>query len=184
MRNFLDKNNNLIFNEIYEKYHKRVYLFISKYVKSTDDICDITQNVFVHLWNYRHNLSKEHSAESILFKTSKQEIANWYRSEKLSICSDDEALDRILADEPESALGETQSKINQVIEIIKALPEKRRTIFEKSKMQGLTYTEIATEMHLTEKAVERHISKALKFIRANLSLISVATLIISELINN
>ncbi len=63
------------FQEIYELYHFKVFCFVKKYTEQTADAEDVTQNVFIHLWKYRKKLDKAIELESVLFKSSKQEIS-------------------------------------------------------------------------------------------------------------
>ena len=53
-------------------------------------------------------------------------------------------------------------------EAIFSLPPKCRDVFNKSRMDNLSNKEIAEQMNISVKAVEGHISRALKQIRAYL----------------
>ena len=50
-------------------------------------------------------------------------------------------------------------------ESISRLPEKRRQVFEKRRLEGKTVDQIAEEMNLSPKTVERHLTLALKDLR-------------------
>ena len=47
---------------------------------------------------------------------------------------------------------------------------RRKLIFELSKFEGLTYTEIAEHLNISERSVEDNIAKALMNIRSELKL--------------
>jgi RNA polymerase sigma-70 factor (ECF subfamily) len=51
-----------------------------------------------------------------------------------------------------------------------ALPEKCRIVFEMSR-QGSTHLYIARHLNISEKTVERHITRALRLLRASLKLL-------------
>jgi RNA polymerase sigma-70 factor (ECF subfamily) len=53
----------------------------------------------------------------------------------------------------------------QLQKAIASLPEKCRTIYLMSRMDGKTYTEIAENLGVSIKAVEKQISKALSIFR-------------------
>jgi RNA polymerase sigma-70 factor (ECF subfamily) len=58
-----------------------------------------------------------------------------------------------------------KSILTQVQKIIDLLPEKQRTIFIKSKLEGKSTREISEELGLSPGSIDNYISKSLKFIR-------------------
>ena len=59
---------------------------------------------------------------------------------------------------------------NYIDRLIAQLPPQRQRIFRMSREQHLTNKEIAEQCAVTEKAIERQITLALKFIKDNLPL--------------
>ncbi len=55
------------------------------------------------------------------------------------------------------------------MEVVSALPEKCREVFEMNRFDGLKYSEIAERLHISVKTVENQMSKALKILREKLS---------------
>jgi len=51
---------------------------------------------------------------------------------------------------------------------IDELPEKCKSVFVKSRMEGLNHKEISEELHISPKTVENHISRALRHLRTTL----------------
>lgn len=71
--------------------------------------------------------------------------------------------DRQLASPPEQSLNlEAEDVKRQYQRVIDQLPEKTRRIYLMHRLGGRTYIEIAQEMDLSVKAIEYHISAALK----------------------
>jgi RNA polymerase sigma-70 factor (ECF subfamily) len=54
---------------------------------------------------------------------------------------------------------------DRITQVIDQLPDKCKTVFEGSRVEGLSNIEIATKYQISVKAVEKHISKALKIFR-------------------
>jgi len=49
--------------------------------------------------------------------------------------------------------------------VLQQLPEKTQTVFKLSRYEDKSVKEIASQLHLTEKAVEYHITKSLKTLK-------------------
>jgi len=65
----------------------------------------------------------------------------------------------------------TEEKFNHtqllytVENLLQRLPEKTQTVFKLSRYEDKSVKEIASKLHLTEKAVEYHITKSLKLLK-------------------
>ena len=61
------------------------------------------------------------------------------------------------------------TELNDAVDkLLSLLPEKSVAIFKKSRFENMNTKEIAIQMKLSEKAVEYHITKSLKFLKENL----------------
>lgn len=69
--------------------------------------------------------------------------------------------------EDEMVADELREYINRLIAV---LPERQREMFLLNREENMTYREIAIRYGISEKAVERHIRLALRFLKENLSL--------------
>lgn len=162
----LSNNDESCFQEVYEKYSFKVYCFVKKYAKQDADAEDITQNVFIHLWKYREKLNSETPLESILFKSSKQEISKWYKKQNRILLSDEQ---EFLVDLDDTGYDDEEFEIKmKVIEnLLHEIPERRRKIFILHKFDDLSYKEIAKKMNMTTGAVANQISKTLQYLKKN-----------------
>lgn len=70
-----------MYKVIYNTYRHRVFNYLSVKVHDRNDIRDIMQNIFVHLWQYRDSLGGSNT-EKIIFKTCNQETANFFQKHK------------------------------------------------------------------------------------------------------
>ena len=59
--------------------------------------------------------------------------------------------------------------MNQIEDLISALPPERQRIFKMSRLDGMKYREIADELGISIKTVEAQMGKALKYMREHLS---------------
>lgn len=154
------------FKEIYELYHFKVFSFVKKYTAQLSDAEDVTQNVFIHLWNYRNKLDTGIELESVLFKSSKQEISKWYKKQNRIFSVEESKLIKELnyEEEPEEHLGTKLEKINLLLE---QMPARRRKIFTLYKFEEWSYSEIASEMQMSPSAVANQVSKTLQYLKKN-----------------
>lgn len=156
-----------MYKYIYNTYRQRVSTYISTKVHERDEVRDIVQNVFVHLWKYRDSLGKS-DTENIIFKTCNQETAKYFRGKKSDLHSP------LPLDIPDSSDDQIQSLLEQE-EIIKnvnqnltLLPPRTKEIFMLNKIGGVTQRQIATDLNISLKAVEKHISRARLFLQNNI----------------
>jgi len=164
----LSKGNHLAFNELFNVYSKRLYLFAYGYLKSHEEAEELVQEVFTKIWEIRADLKKELSFKSFLFTISfnlirkhfrtKVQILKYYNSNTIEI-SDKQSAQKISYD----------SLHQYITELVNKLPERRKEIFIKSRSEGHSIKEIAEELNISHKTVENQLTEALKFIRTNLN---------------
>jgi RNA polymerase sigma-70 factor (ECF subfamily) len=157
------------FDLVYEKYAQKLYAFSLKYLKSVEETEELVQSVFLKVWENQQNLKKETSFKSYLFTIAYNEICNLFRRRKYQqkFAAETTTENREASDVTEDQI-DYQSVLQQVEMIIARLPEKQKLIFMKSRMEGKSTKEIASELGLSPGTVDNYISEALKFIRSSL----------------
>ena len=138
------------------------------------------QNIFVNLWEKRAASSIEH-LESYLQAAVKYRVINYFKS----FLAKEKYLKNLKTQysetEDTSATNLLLHELNAVIDkAIRELPEKTQIIFNLSRTEHYTVKQISESMHLSEKAVEYHITKSLKQLRFYLKeIISVVVALIA-----
>jgi RNA polymerase sigma-70 factor (ECF subfamily) len=74
-----------------------------------------------------------------------------------------------------------ESVLQQVNLIVQQMPPRRREIFTKSKLEGKSSKEIATELNISVGTVDNQVSGALHFIRTQLKCESIGLLLFAFL---
>lgn len=157
-----------LFEQLFKAHFVHLCNFANQFVKDSDSAKDITQKVFISLWENREKIDPQKSIQSYLFTSVRNRSLNYirdqkkYRSEILDLGIHDFEMP---FEEDNFALSELKEKVAQALN---DLPEKCRLVFEMSRFQNMKYKDIAQELDISVKTVEAHMSKALKSLRENL----------------
>lgn len=168
----IKKGDNIAFAALYDNYWQKVYNFTKLYIASSDCISEVVQDVFVKFWEARHLLDTTKKVEGFLFIITRNIIFNKARGKmredmfKMTMLRSIES-EESYNQEDQIVAEDLKKHIDQ---LIATLPQRQREIFLMSREEGLTYREIAIRCDIGEKAVERHIHLTLKFLKKNLLL--------------
>ncbi|WP_128762816.1 RNA polymerase sigma factor [Leeuwenhoekiella aestuarii] len=165
------KNNDdeLAYQELFYKFQSRVYLYIIKIVG--DDILaeEILLESFLKIWNYRSKIDSSKPFDKLLFKITKNTVLDFLRSKKVRLLSEDSIVHLVSHICPEDDLiwDDYLKILNEAIE---TLPERCRIIFQKSRIDGLSYEEIAQDLNISKNTVRLQIVKSLKVLKGYLKM--------------
>lgn len=154
------------YKELFYAYYYRVYLFAARRVSGKENVSDIAQNVFFHLWKYRKDLILQ-NPEVIIFNTCNQEISKFYKTagkqplfNKTEIDPADTSIEELQSvHKKEHLLSELEKSIELIV------PYLRRKIFKMNKLQGITQEQIAISLNIPKRTVKHHISEAMIFLK-------------------
>ena len=130
---------------------------------------EVVQDVMLELWRRRESITFETSIRAYLFQASRNRALNYLRRERVE--SRGEGTIAAGMPTPEPADSEArEAELNIAIQsAIGSLPDRCREVFELSRIQGLKYSEIATELGISVKTVEAQMGKALRVMREKLA---------------
>ncbi len=158
------------FRKLYDAYHERIYFFALKRLADKGLAEDIVQNTFLKIWENKSYIVDDKATEALVFKIARNLVIDNYRRKVLqteAITSKNSTVPS--RDQDVLTALEEREKVDLVNATIRELPEMRRKVFEMSRKDGLTYKEIASELSISSKTVENHISSSLKFLRQRLA---------------
>lgn len=165
--NQIKKGDEKAFSCIFDKYWEE--LFLSAYrVLNDEEICkDVVQDIFIALWNRSSELEIS-NLRAYLLQAAKYQVAKFIRdNQKIDIISNSyEKIEMLCYTEQPVEYNELFGVLNQKIN---ELPERCRQVFRMSRIDGLTNKQIGEKLDISVSTVENQISKALKFIRHELS---------------
>ena len=151
---------------LYYHYNHQIFSCIAQSIKNRDDVMDVMQEVYVHLWEFRNKLVPQ-TAESIIFNTCRQKISKFYRKTKQEPFYEEMAGE--YADSTQEELKSVNKKEQHLSELEKSIeliiPPLRRKIFTMNKLEGIIQEEIAFQLDIPKSTVKHHISEAMIFLK-------------------
>jgi RNA polymerase sigma-70 factor (family 1) len=162
----------LWFQGLYNDFFGKVYAFARKHSRDTDEAEDLAHDVFLKLWQNRAMFSDTIPPDAQLLTIARQLVINRYKRELVrqqvyATWQADKA-NATPADETERPL-QTAELTAKLQDALASLPPKRREIFEKSRLEGLSYDEIAEQLAISRSTVESQMVKALRAMREKLT---------------
>jgi RNA polymerase sigma-70 factor, ECF subfamily len=156
-----------------ENFHALVFSSF-RIVKDYEQSKDIVQNVFVKIWQNYEKIKHISDLKPYLHTAVRNSSLNYLRDQKLYRDNQIPIPATGLEDEqPDEDLTDREEMFNRIHQAVDKLPGKWREAFILSKYEKLKYYEIAEKMKISDKTVEKYISKALWFLRSELKLIVV-----------
>jgi len=135
---------NLAFNQLVRKYQQRVYWQVRKMVVSHDDADDLTQDVFVKVWNNLAGFRQDAQLFTWIYRIATNECLGFLQSKRrrffrpLSEAGPELAAQ--LAADPALGADEVELKLQQAI---LRLPDKQRLVFNLRYYDELPYEQMA-----------------------------------------
>lgn len=163
----IQSGNQVAFEHLYRSYFTPLCRFTSFYTENTTEAEEIIAELFVYVWEHRTEIDFSLSLKSYLFQSAKNRALNYLRNQKQKVPIDalKDDCDNSYNSDVELELKELQ---NLIKEAVCQLPPKCQDIFRKSREEHKSNQEIASEMHVSIKTVEAHITSALKNIKKQL----------------
>jgi RNA polymerase sigma-70 factor (family 1) len=129
----------------------------------SDLATDIVQDIFLKVWEKPIDVTSK-TIKSLLYKMVNDAFFDHLRKNKVA----DKYLSRLdlnLSSNGPDDILEFEELKQQYETILASLGEKQRSVFLMSRMEELTYKEIAERLDISVKAVEKRMSQALKVLK-------------------
>ncbi len=154
------------FTVLTEKYEKFVYFAVWAELKNEEDTFDVSQEVFIRLYNAAGSFRCESTLKTWLYRMCKNcaydFMRKYYKHKTVSLtqnADDEEKIEDIPAGiTPEEEVLRSE-KIKMVHRAINELPEEQREIIVLRELEGMSYTEISAILGINEGTVKSRISR-------------------------
>jgi len=156
------------FNRIFYAYSSKLYHFAYGYLKSKEDAEEMVQEIFSKIWDKRADIKEEYKFRSYLFSIAFNYIKKHFRSKALiNKYTEFATTNNLESEQIEEDVNYASLKI-RVDQLVDQMPEKRKAVFFKSRVEGKNSKEIAAEMNISPSTVENHLNQALRFLKLHL----------------
>lgn len=156
------------FESLFLHYFPRIKGFISGILQNEEEAEDISQDIFVSMWQNRERLTNIENLNAYLFRIAKNTV---FRHIERSLLFKDYQLQTehaaFVSGENDSIEEELYAKeLEFLISVaVEKMPPQRKQIYRMSRVDGLSNDEIATRLSISKRTVENHLTLALAYIR-------------------
>lgn len=162
------------YEKIFYEFYDVLFSLAKQYLLNEADAEEIVQESYMKLWEVRLTMNEQSNIKNFLYTLVKNNCLNQIRNKQnaarlisnyqyFELKYNYEALEKV--GENFLDFQELKDKIDQAI---LELPDDLRIVFEMNRFRDMRYKDIASELDLSEKAVEARMSKALKILRSEL----------------
>ena len=164
----LKKGDRSAFRAIFNLYEKRLYAFVFTITKSHYSTEELLQEIFIKLWQEKETINTSLSFNAFVYTIARNLTYNHLRK----IANQEN-----LKQEFWQNISSLNAVENQIIysdyedileDILKQLPQRKRSIYILSKQEGKTNEEIADLLGISQKTVKNHLWKTLQTIKIQL----------------
>ncbi len=163
-----NKNENA-FSTIVQRYEKFVYSAVFMELKNSDDAFDVSQEVFIRLYNAAGGFRCESTLKTWLFRMCKNcaydYMRKFYKHKTISLSKtgddgENDGIEDIASDITTDEQVLKKEKIRAVHRAINMLPDEQRDVIILRELEGMSYTEISEALGINEGTVKSRISRA------------------------
>lgn len=157
--------------QLFDLYYAPLCSYAARYTANMTIAEEIVSDVMMKIWQNRHNGYRAETFREYLYTATRNTTFNYLKqqqnlknlsenwAEQLRVeLIDESPLDTLVA-------KELQMELDSLMD---SLPEQCRKAFLMSRVDGMTYEEIAARMHISVNTVKYHIKTALQKLRKGL----------------
>lgn len=165
----LKSGDQLAFSEIYQRYWPVLYRHAFRMLKSDAESEDVVQDTFIKLWKAAPNLPDHTTLGAYLYTMVRNSVLNIIAKSSVHASYRND-LERFMVDGYELSDHLVREKIlaKLIEQEIQQLPARMREVFERKRIDHLSYKEIAEVMDISELTVKTQMNKAITILRRKL----------------
>jgi RNA polymerase sigma-70 factor (ECF subfamily) len=178
----LKQGDHAAFTEIYDRYSPKIFYQVNQMLRDVEVAKDLVQDLFIAIWNKSDHIRVDAKLGGYLYIAAQNTVFKYIQKSKVrdGYLKSLAEFSTELSDTTTEQLDEKELHI-LIDRYIKELPLKMREVFELSRMQELSYHEIAMQLNISEQTVKNQVSSALKILRGKVAPHAPATMIVMAL---
>ncbi len=155
------------FGKLYQKYSGKVYAYLRKKLKSSQEIEEVFQASFLKFHRVRAKYNPKYPVLQWVFVIVRSTLIDHYRKNARQV---------EVTDIPIESFSETASQNNsdpsltseRVDDLLVNLPKDQQDIVTRRVIDDQTYEEIASSLNRSEDSIRQTVSRALRRVKTNL----------------
>lgn len=167
LRSITLHDDEVAFRYLFEHYYPSLCLFAKRFIDDRETREDIVQEVFFRLWDKHKQITVMSSAQNYLLTSVRNLCLNYLRRQETQ-----QSFEKSLFDQPEDEEGDRLIQLRELEELLAQtlalMPPEYRLAFELNRMEGKSLDEVAQQMGVSTRTVERYRDKALALLHTEL----------------
>ena len=161
-RPFTEENFEMYFNQFFGP----LCNFVNSNIRDWESSREIVQSTFLKIWENKERIEVNTTVKSYLYSSVRNRMIDHIRSNKKK----DEVHEEVGGHGVENNEKELDSFLirQEILKSLDKMKPKMRKIFSLSKIEGLTYSEIASYLNISKRAVEDNVARALRLLKEDL----------------
>ncbi len=163
------------FSVLVDRYQKKIFSLVYKYLYDVDETEDLTQDIFLKIYD---NLSKYRAKSSFgtyIYRIAINECISFLKLKRKKEKQLSELKERIISSDKALSIDDTVDKLsskgilNKVMEALNDYAtDKQRSIFILKHFEGFTIRAIAEIMEMKEGTVKSHLNRCINKLKSHL----------------
>lgn len=156
------------FEELFRKNYMRYYYFAYDILEQEEESRDVVAEAFMSVWK-NHEYVEPGKLQSYLFTSVRNKSLSLLGKQK-NVCRLSNEMLHAMAAETEAEWLEREERIRQIEQELDNLPPRTRYVLEQCYYHRHSYREVAEELGITTDGIKKHITTALKHLRAHFNI--------------
>jgi|SRR6185437_7234414 len=155
------------FEKLYNHYVHELKGFVIKFVKSSTLAEDLTQEVFIKIWENRDQLAKVKSFRAYLTVIARNHVLNFLKSAPRNDLVLKEIVGSYIVPQAENEIISKEYK-QWLQKVLDSMSPQMRSVFKLCREQNKSYDEVADLLQISRNTVKKHMVRSMRVIKGRL----------------
>lgn len=144
---------------LYQRHRNELMAFLTRRTRCRETASDLVQDAFIRLMHSERG--EVGNLRAFLYRIASNLSIDHARRNQVRGVSDEQALDGLLSETSPERSAVAGNTLEHLERLIAGLPSPTREVFLLARVEQMSYKDIAAQLGLEPRAVERHLNKAL-----------------------